>query len=229
PIRRVDATDRRIRMLQGRHRPGDLRRPAAGVRRLGEVGIPDPERRMKAFPHELSGGMQQRAMIAMALAGCPQLLIADEPTTALDVTIQAQILELLSYLRSRSGMSVLIVTHNLSVVSRIADRVAVMYAGDIVECGPTRHVIDSPIHPYTRALVAAVPRLGAKVDRLTSIPGMVPSADKFGRGCRFFDRCAMVAELDEERRARCRDVVPDEKHGDCISCRCHLVEVEEDR
>ncbi|MBR7121595.1 MAG: ABC transporter ATP-binding protein [Lentisphaeria bacterium] len=156
---------------------------------LSQVGIPDAKNRLKAYPHELSGGMQQRVMIAMALAGDPELLIADEPTTALDVTVQAQILELLDSLRKERGMAILLISHNLGVVSALADRIAVMYAGRIVEHACTRAVIDSPFHPYTRALLAAVPQLGRACGRLQTIPGMVPLPSEYGKGCRFAGRC----------------------------------------
>ena len=136
---------------------------------LESVGIPAPEQRISAYPHELSGGMQQRVMIAMALAGNPRLLIADEPTTALDVTIQAQILELIDRLRKERNMAVILVTHNLGIVSQLADDVAVMYAGNIVEYAPAQKLFSSPAHPYTRALLRAVPRLGG-TERLETIP-----------------------------------------------------------
>jgi len=171
------------------HRPEIDDEDAEVERLLREVGIPDPARRMEAFPHELSGGMQQRVMIAMALAGNPELLIADEPTTALDVTIQAQILELLDELRRKTGMAVILVTHNLGIVAELADRVAVMYGGMIAETGPTRAVLDQPAHPYTRALLRAVPRLGAADRVLATIPGQVPLPGHFPAGCRFADRC----------------------------------------
>jgi oligopeptide/dipeptide ABC transporter ATP-binding protein len=159
------------------------------VRLLKLVGIPDPESRLKNYPHEMSGGMQQRVMIAMALASQPKLLIADEPTTALDVTIQAQILELLKDLKQRLGMSLLLITHNLGIVGEIADRVAVMYAGQIVEMSPARELLLRPLHPYTRVLMNSVPKLGANVDRLTAIPGTVPRPGNFPKGCRFYPRC----------------------------------------
>ncbi len=166
---------------------GDRRARVAGL--LRDVGIPEPERRADAYPHELSGGMQQRVMIALALAGDPALLIADEPTTALDVTIQAQILELLVELSQSRGMAILLVTHNLGIVAQVADRVAVMYAGRIVESASAREVLDHPRHPYTKALLRAVPRLNAEVERLATIPGQVPEPLEFPAGCRFANRC----------------------------------------
>jgi peptide/nickel transport system ATP-binding protein len=170
------------------HRP-EVANDSEVVRLLKLVGIPAPESRLKNYPHELSGGMQQRVMIAMALASQPKLLIADEPTTALDVTIQAQILELLKDLKQRLGMSLLLITHNLGIVGEIADRVAVMYAGQIVEMAPARDLLKRPLHPYTRALMNSVPKLGSDASRLTSIPGTVPRPGDFPKGCRFYPRC----------------------------------------
>ena len=179
------------------------------VELLRQVGIPAPESRVDAFPHEMSGGMQQRVMIAMALAGNPDLLIADEPTTALDVTIQAQILDLIDHLRKERNMSVILVTHNLGIVSRLADKVAVMYAGRIVEAGSVREIIDAPQHPYTQALLQAVPVLGREQGRLPTIPGSVASPEDFPAGCRFCDRCQLASDLPESERKICRDVVPE--------------------
>src|SRR3954467_469198 len=145
------------------------------IRLLKLVGIPAPESRMKDYPHQLSGGMQQRVMIAMALAPEPKLLVADEPTTALDVTIQAQILELLLDLKKRLGMSILLITHNLGIVGDIAVRVAVMYAGQVVEMAPALDLLRRPLHPYTKALMNSVPKLSGNNQRLSAIPGNVPS------------------------------------------------------
>ncbi len=170
------------------HRP-EVANDAEVIRLLKLVGIPAPESRLRNYPHEMSGGMQQRVMIAMALASQPKLLVADEPTTALDVTIQAQIIELLADLRKRLGMAVLLITHNLGIVGDLADDVAVMYAGQIVEQGPVREVLQRPLHPYTRALIQSVPDLGTEVERLTAIPGAVPLTGAFPGGCRFHPRC----------------------------------------
>jgi oligopeptide/dipeptide ABC transporter ATP-binding protein len=159
------------------------------VRLLKLVGIPAPESRVRDYPHQLSGGMQQRVMIAMALASQPKLLVADEPTTALDVTIQAQIIELLRDLKQRLGMSMLLITHNLGIVGDIADRVAVMYAGQIVELAPAQALLTRPLHPYTQALVNSVPKLSANAERLRAIPGTVPNLGAFPSGCRFHPRC----------------------------------------
>src|SRR4051812_47347746 len=171
-----------------------LHRPEAAtndevVRLLKLVGIPAPELRLRDYPHQLSGGMQQRVMIAMALASQPQLLVADEPTTALDVTIQAQIMELLARLKQELRMSMLLITHNLGIVGDIADRVAVMYAGQIVELASATELLSHPLHPYTQALLNSVPKLGANLRRLTAIPGSVPNLGAFPPGCRFHPRC----------------------------------------
>ena len=192
---------------------------------LKKVGIPDPASRVRLYPHEMSGGMQQRVMIAMAIASHPALLIADEPTTALDVTIQAQILDLLLELRRTLGTSMILVTHNLGIVSETADRVAVMYAGRIVEMGKVRELIDSPQHPYTRALLAAVPVLGGDNGRLSTIPGSVPLPAEFPAGCRFSTRCERCLHASPEERKRCRDEVPalrESRSGHF--CACHLME-----
>ena len=167
------------------------------IRLLEQVGIPDAAGRLKAYPHELSGGMQQRVMIAMALAGEPELLIADEPTTALDVTVQAQILELLHELQKQRNMAVLLISHNLGVVSALADRIAVMYAGRIVESGTVRQITGEALHPYTRALLAAVPELGREQQKLQTIPGFVPPPSEYSPNCRFAARCRFrTAECD---------------------------------
>jgi peptide/nickel transport system ATP-binding protein len=171
------------------HRP-DVATEREVVRLLKLVGIPAAESRLRDYPHQMSGGMQQRVMIAMAIASQPKLLIADEPTTALDVTIQAQILELLRELQDKLGMSILLITHNLGIVGDLADRVAVMYAGQIVESAPARELLSRPLHPYTQALLNSVPALGAGVQRLAAIGGSVPPPGFLPRGCRFHPRCA---------------------------------------
>jgi oligopeptide/dipeptide ABC transporter ATP-binding protein len=196
-----------------------LHRPEAAtnaeiIRLLKLVGIPAPESRMRCYPHELSGGMQQRVMIAMALAPQPKLLVADEPTTALDVTIQAQIIELLVRLRQQLGMAILLITHNLGIVGDIADEVAVMYAGQIVETAPARALLLRPLHPYTRALINSVPRLDSTAGRLATIAGAVPRLGAFPSGCRFHPRCPIarpecsqsppaLVEVEPGRRVRC--------------------------
>ena len=162
---------------------------ARAVELLKMVGIPDPERRVTAFPHELSGGQAQRVMIAMALACAPDLLIADEPTTALDVTIQAQILDLMRNLRKNIGTAIILITHDLGVVAEMAERVAVMYAGQIVEEAGVQELFEKPLHPYTRGLIGSIPILGKLKDRLEVIPGTVPNLVNLPPGCRFAPRC----------------------------------------
>lgn len=169
---------------------------------LSQVGIPDPERVLKNYPHQLSGGMSQRVMIAMAMSCNPQMLIADEPTTALDVTIQAQILELMKKIQQEEGMSILLITHDLGVVAEMCTRVIVMYAGEIVEEAPVEELFNHPTHPYTEGLIASVPKLGSGVKVLPSIPGSVPDLSMLPKGCRFAPRCKYATE-------RCRNEEPD--------------------
>jgi len=188
PVFRVGAQIKEALKL---HRP-DVATDAEVIRLLATVGIPAPEARLRSYPHELSGGMQQRVMIAMALASHPKLLVADEPTTALDVTIQAQIIELLHGLKGQFGMAILMITHNLGIVGDLADRAAVMYAGQIVESGPAKDILRNPLHPYTQALIESVPQIGAGSARLKSIPGAVPRLGSVPSGCRFHPRCPVA-------------------------------------
>jgi peptide/nickel transport system ATP-binding protein len=167
------------------------------LRLLQEVGIPDPAARLDAYPHQLSGGMRQRAMIAIALSAEPEILVADEPTTALDVTVQAQILEVLDRLRDSHGMAVLLITHDLGIVAGRADRVAVMYAGQIVEEAPTVSLFARPSHPYTQGLFASIPRITGPVERLSPIGGSVPLPGAWPSGCRFRPRCPKAFEKSE--------------------------------
>jgi oligopeptide/dipeptide ABC transporter ATP-binding protein len=159
------------------------------VELLKLVGIPEPERRADSFPHELSGGMAQRVMIAMALACVPDLLIADEPTTALDVTIQAQILDLMRDMKTQLGSAMILITHDLGVIAEMANRVNVMYAGEIVEESPVASLFDKPLHPYTQGLIGSIPVLGEIRERLDVIPGSVPNLINLPQGCRFAPRC----------------------------------------
>jgi len=184
---------------------------------LDRVGIPDPASRARAFPHQLSGGMRQRAMIAMALAGDPELLIADEPTTALDVTIQARILTLLDDLRRERNMALVLITHDLGVVAQVADRVAVMYAGRIVEEGPSANLFSTPAHPYTIGLLRSIPDPETPRDRLEGIPGSVPSPHAWPPGCRFHPRCAVALD-------RCRTDDPSLMQAPATRAACWLVE-----
>ena len=167
---------------------------AEAVRLLAEVGISEPKRRLDEYPHQLSGGMRQRVMIAMALSCEPKLLVADEPTTALDVTIQAQILELLAELQERRGMAVLLITHDLGVVAEVCDRVVVMYAGQVVETGSVYEIFRDPAHPYTRGLLDSLPKVDRPGERLDSIPGTVPNPINWPDGCRFRARCSLAGE-----------------------------------
>ncbi|CDA76540.1 ABC transporter ATP-binding protein [Negativibacillus massiliensis] len=183
---------------------------------LQQVGIPDPERVLKNYPHQLSGGMSQRVMIAMAMSCNPQLLIADEPTTALDVTIQAQILELMKKIQQEEGMSILLITHDLGVVAEMCTRVIVMYAGEIVEEAPVEVLFNNPTHPYTEGLIASVPKLGSGVKVLPSIPGSVPDLSMLPKGCRFAPRCKYATE-------RCHNEEPDLfEVSEHQKCRCWL-------
>ena len=181
---------------------------------LRQVGIADPERRLDEYPFQLSGGMKQRVMIAIALAGEPELLIADEPTTALDVTVQAQILDLLTRLQAERGMSILLITHDLGVVARMAHRVGVMYAGELVEVAGREAFFGQPRHPYTQALFEALPDISRRGRGLATIPGQVPSLGRMPSGCRFSDRCRHVM-------ARCREQSPDWRKLDGHAVRCH--------
>ena len=192
-----------------------LNRDAARVKTvdmLKRVGIPDPEGRANEYPHQLSGGMRQRVMIAMALSCNPDLLIADEPTTALDVTIQAQILELLEALQREFGMAVLMITHDLGVIAGVADRVAVMYAGKIVEASDVEHIFADPRHPYTQGLLESIPKLTERKDRLSVIPGTVPDATQFPSGCRFSPRCARAEAVCHESEPPLLQIDVDSEH-----------------
>ena len=168
----------------------------ASVHQLQKVGIPEPELRINEYPHQQSGGMRQRVMIAMALACGPEILIADEPTTALDVTIQAQILDLMQELQNESGMSIILITHDLGVIAETCDDVVVMYAGHIVESAPVHNLFNSPSHPYTKGLLQAIPRLTSPGKRqLNTIEGMVPDLKDLPKGCRFQNRCPFATEI----------------------------------
>lgn len=180
---------------------------------LQMVGIPSPRQAMKEFPHQLSGGMRQRAMIAMALSCQPELLIADEPTTALDVTIQAQILDELRKLQKKMQMSIIMITHDLGVVADIAQDVVVMYAGKIVEQAGVKDIFVDPLHPYTMGLLESIPRLNQSVERLHVIEGMVPGLGKMPRGCRFFPRCSKAMAHCKEEEPGLIDV-----HGHRVRC-----------
>jgi len=200
-----------LRLHEGLDRTARRRR---AIELLDQVGIPAPESRLRAFPHQLSGGMNQRVMIAMAIACNPRLLIADEPTTALDVTIQAQILDLLLTLQRERGMALILITHNMGVVAETAQRVAVMYAGQIVEERGAAALFAAPQHPYTAALLAALPERSTGETRLATIPGMVPGLHNRPTGCLFNPRCLYA-------NARCRAVQPELRPWLDGKVRCH--------
>ena len=186
------------------------------VEMLHKVGIPDPDRRVSEYPHQMSGGMRQRVMIAMAVSCQPKLLIADEPTTALDVTIQAQILDLLDNLQKQNGMSILLITHDLGVVAERADDVAVMYASRIVEVAESKVLFEGPLHPYTQGLLRSLPRLGISAKRLQTIAGTVPDPLHFPTGCKFHPRCP-IGNSDK----RCQSIEPRLRQvcdGRCVAC-----------
>lgn len=183
-----------------------------------DVKIPDPEKRLGSYPHEISGGMRQRVMIGMMLCRKPKILIADEPTTALDVTIQASIIELMNDLRAQYNTAVMLITHDFGIVADMADRVAVMYAGKIVEMGGVFDIFDRPEHPYTRLLMKALPTIKKSEGRLETIPGTVPDLSQEIKGCRFADRCPYCKDI-------CREHAPEmRKVGDDHFCACHLLD-----
>ena len=187
------------------------------VEMFQRVGIPEAEKRYDCYPHELSGGLRQRVMIAMAMVCKPKLLIADEPTTALDVTIEAQILRLMKELRDETGMSVLIITHNMGVVAEICDYVYVMYAGKIMEQAETFELFDHTMHPYTRGLLDSIPRIGQNAERLHTIPGVVPNLLHLSQGCPFSNRCEYATDQRRTEKAQLHPVAPDHQVR-CFRC-----------
>ncbi|MDO4339370.1 MAG: ABC transporter ATP-binding protein [Eubacteriales bacterium] len=214
PSMRIDK-----QLIEGIRLHTDLSKEQArerAAKMLSQVGIPDPPRVMKNYPHQLSGGMSQRVMIAMAMSCDPQLLIADEPTTALDVTIQAQILELMKKIQQEQGTSILLITHDLGVVAEMCSRVIVMYAGKIVEEAPVEILFGNPTHPYTQGLIASVPKLGSGVKVLPSIPGSVPDLSSMPTGCRFAPRCKYATEKCSQKEPELTQV------NDRQKCRCWL-------
>ncbi len=199
PVMRVGVQIEEVLRWRGRMRGAAARGRALEL--LEQVEIPSPRSRLNAYPHELSGGMRQRVMIAIALAASPRLLIADEPSTALDVTVQAQLLDLLRGLRRDAGLSLILITHDLGVIAEIADRVMVLYAGRVAETAPVRTLFDAPAHPYTQVLLASIPDMTSRRSRLATIPGTVPGTLDMPPGCRFAPRCAY-------RHALCERVPP---------------------
>lgn len=209
--------DQLMRVYRHHRRSTQAQAEARALHLLERVGIPDPPTRMKQYPHHLSGGQRQRVLIAMALMCSPDLIVADEPTTALDVTVQQQILELLADLQRELGLALLLITHDLGVVARYADAVSVMYAGEIVESGPAQTVLRTPRHPYTRGLLDCIPQPGAEAAgrNLPVIPGMVPSLLQVAPGCTFASRCAHANEV-------CRSQAPALVALDAVRMRrCH--------
>ena len=219
PVYRAGAQVEEALMHSGMSREDAKKRT---IELFADVQIPDPQRRVKSFPHELSGGMRQRVMIAMMLAQNPSLLIADEPTTALDVTVEAQILEIMKRMRDKTGASVLMITHNFGIVAEVADRVGIMYAGELVEIGDVYQIFRHPTHPYSRALLGALPRIRKTQGRITTIDGTVPRIIGEHNACRFANRCPYATEV-------CRTACPQKRElepGHWVAC--HVVnELEE--
>lgn len=179
------------------------------IEMLKLVGIPEAEKRFNEYPHEFSGGMIQRVMIALALLDSPQLLIADEPTTGLDVSIQAQIIDIIADIQKKLRISTILITHDMGVVAELADEIAVMYSGEIVEMGKAEDIINSPLHPYTKGLIAAIPKLSTKKDeKLVPIPGMVPSPYALPKGCKFYPRCPIRMKICEKREPEYIELYP---------------------
>ncbi|WP_284178675.1 ABC transporter ATP-binding protein [Rhabdaerophilum sp. SD176] len=215
PVLSVGAQIAEGLVLHGLMAPRAAREEA--IRLMERVGLPDPARRARSYPHELSGGQRQRAMIAMAIACRPALLIADEPTSALDVSLQVEILALLREIRDETGMAMIFISHDLSVIHAMADRALVLYGGLAMETGPTRHVIGRPSHPYTQGLIAAIPRGSAHTERLRPIPGQVPDLSRLPPGCPFAGRC----DLGD---ARCAETLPPLRTG-LTALHCHHAEL----
>lgn len=207
------------------HQPGISKKECRerSLALMKEVGIPNAEERLRCYPHQFSGGMRQRVVIAIALASTPKLIIADEPTTALDVTIQAQVLKLMKRLVNEKGCALMLITHDLAVVSEITDRINVMYCGHIVESGPTRELIEHPLHPYTRGLLASIPgsSLVRDGERLEAIPGMVPNMFDLPKGCKFAPRCSRCMEICRTNEPQMTEAEP----GRFVAC--HLYNKEE--
>ncbi|MGO4570561.1 ABC transporter ATP-binding protein [Microvirga sp. 2TAF3] len=212
PVMRVG--DQVVEVLRRRGMPSEKARQET-IDLFRQVEISSPEQRVRAYSHELSGGMRQRVMIAIALAADPKVLIADEPTTALDVTVQAQILDLLRKLQKERGLSLLFITHDLGVIAEIADRVLVLYAGRVAELAPVRKIFDSPQHPYTRALLASIPEINGPRGRLMTIEGAVPSIGAMPRGCRYAPRCPFRRDICEQEPPRLGIV----SLGQAVACR----------
>ncbi|MFW3616056.1 ABC transporter ATP-binding protein [Billgrantia antri] len=212
-----------IECLKAHRRIARREARAIALRKLEQVQIPSPEARLEQYPHELSGGMRQRVIIAIALLLDPDIIIADEPTTALDVTIQAEIMALLLELCEKHNVGLILITHDLGVVSQVTQRMLVMYAGRVIEQGPTREIINDPQHPYTQGLMNALPQMATPGERLNQIPGSMPSLDNLPSGCAFHPRCAFTQRPDGSERPACRSRVPEfVTSGNCQAA-CHMV------
>lgn len=192
--------DQMIEMLQAHQKISKEVALEKSIEMLKKVGIPSPELRINEYPHQMSGGMLQRVMIAMALSTDPSLLIADEPTTALDVTIQAQILDLMNHMKESYRASIMLITHDMGVIAEVADKVMVMYAGQVVEYDDVESIFNNPLHPYTRGLLKSIPKLDSQDERLYTIDGVVPSIDQFPPYCRFYDRCEERMEICKKKK-----------------------------
>ncbi|SEM22136.1 ABC transporter ATP-binding protein [Halomonas caseinilytica] len=212
-----------VECLKAHRRISTREARSISLNKLQQVQIPSPEARLDQYPHELSGGMRQRVIIAIALLLDPDVIIADEPTTALDVTIQAEIMALLLELCEKHNVGLILITHDLGVVSQVTQRMLVMYAGRVIEQGPTREIINDPQHPYTQGLINALPQMATPGSRLNQIPGSMPSLSNLPSGCAFHPRCAFVERADGSRRQACHDQVPEfVTSGNCQAA-CHMV------
>ncbi|WP_108444281.1 ABC transporter ATP-binding protein [Halomonas denitrificans] len=212
-----------VECLKAHRRISTREARAISLRKLEQVQIPSPAARLDQYPHELSGGMRQRVIIAIALLLDPDIIIADEPTTALDVTIQAEIMALLLELCEKHNVGLILITHDLGVVSQVTQRMLVMYAGRVIEQGPTREIINDPQHPYTQGLINALPQMATPGARLNQIPGSMPSLDNLPSGCAFHPRCGFVERADGSTRHACTDDVPDFVTSGNCRVACHMV------
>ncbi|APE32246.1 methionine ABC transporter ATP-binding protein [Halomonas aestuarii] len=212
-----------VECLKAHRRISTKEARAIALRKLEQVQIPSPSARLDQYPHELSGGMRQRVIIAIALLLDPDIIIADEPTTALDVTIQAEIMALLLELCEKHNVGLILITHDLGVVSQVTQRMLVMYAGRVIEQGPTREIINDPQHPYTQGLINALPQMATPGSRLNQIPGSMPSLDNLPSGCAFHPRCGFMTRADGSTRHACTDEVPEFVTSGNCRVACHMV------
>ena len=212
-----------VECLKAHRRISSREARAISLRKLEQVQIPSPEKRLDQYPHELSGGMRQRIIIAIALLLDPDIIIADEPTTALDVTIQAEIMALLLELCEKHNVGLILITHDLGVVSQVTQRMLVMYAGRVIEQGPTREIINDPQHPYTQGLINALPQMATPGERLNQIRGSMPSLSQLPSGCPFHPRCDFATRQDGSERSRCKTEVPAFVSSGNCQVACHMV------